>query len=133
MNTTNAREPLKWTEDAIFSDAQSTLAVRVSKAQSGDRLMFSIELGRLNADRQFIRFFNPRIESKGTYQVSVSFFNVLAFTDLVRQAEEHCKTTIEDDRLEKKRQREVADLDRGKPKMRPGLKQLGKLDRAGKP
>src|SRR5208282_4132514 len=121
------REPLKWVDDAVFSDVQSTLAVRVSKAQSGDRIMFSIELGRVNVNSQFIRFFNPRIESKGTYQVSVNFFNVLAFTDLVKQAEEHCKTAIENERLEKKRLRETADIDRGRPKMRPGLKQLGKL------
>ena len=123
----NQRQPLSWSEDTIIRDDKAgSLAIRINKAVASERTLFSIEIGRIDINQRFIRFLNPKIESDGGYQVAVSFLDTTSLDVLLVLANAHCRAVIENERLDKKRAREVADLDRDKPKMRPGLKKLGK-------
>jgi hypothetical protein len=131
MNDKRDREPLQWKEDVVFVDDRSSLAIRVNKAIGGSRTMFSLEIGRVHLER-FMRFFNPRIDSVGTFEVNVTFFDFASLQALVEKARLHCKTVIEEERIERKRQKEEADVARGKPQMKPGLKQLSKQDAVAK-
>src|SRR5271163_3533828 len=123
------REPLEWSEDTVIKDEKSSLAVRINRAKANDRTLFSVELGRVDVNGRFLRFFNPRVESAGSYQVNISFFDTRPYDAMLIDASERCKTVIEAERLERKIEREERDANRDKPQMRPGLKKLGKMDR----
>ena len=123
------REPLEWSEDTVIKDEKSSLAVRINRAKANDRTLFSVELGRVDVNGRFLRFFNPRVESAGSYQVNISFFDTRPYDAMLIEASERCKTVIEAERLDRKIEREERDANRDKPQMRPGLKKLGKMDR----
>ena len=122
------REPLKWETDAVFEDAESRLAIRVSRAEASSKTLFNTELGRISEDGRFARYFGPKLSSVN-WQVKAEFPDFSVYNKLKIKVVEHVETILQrrnDEILAKKQAKEQADLDRNKPKLRPGLKQLGK-------
>lgn len=131
-----SRAPLDWVVCKDVSDKDTGLTVRISRAD-GFRPRFSIQLGKLLVDKG-----NPRAEPRFIRHIGVfaraenGIVNVekfySTFTALLQEAhkfiyEESQKR--EDEIIETKQSHEKRQLDRDKPKQKPGLKEIAKREK----
>jgi hypothetical protein len=128
------RTPLVWELDRIFHDVlNDCLAIKLNRADANGRKLFSIELGRMNKEGKFLRHLNSRIGRGSNFRATATFPDLSVYSRLLDDVTSHIETelqSITDADLDRRREKEEADANRGKPKVLPGLKSLSKKDAA---
>jgi hypothetical protein len=131
------RKPLEWETDKLFhsysnlSEAamHASIAVKVNRANGETKTFFSVELGRITSEGGFSRFLQPKIGRGVNYQAMVELPNVVGYEALIAEAAEYIRERVQADfdrSLDERREKEEANVLRGKPTQRPGLKRIGK-------
>lgn len=134
--TDNKRAPLEWLVCKDVFDKDSGLVVRISRAD-GFRPRFSLQIGKLLVDRsnpkaepRFVRFLSIFTRAEHGV-VAVEKFHVI-LAKLLEEAHQFIHVASqqrEDEIIETKQTHEKRQLDRDKPKQKPGLKEIAKRDK----
>lgn len=132
----NSRQPLDWVVCKDVFDKDSGLVVRISRAD-GFRPRFSLQIGKLLVDRnnpkgepRFIRHLGVFARAENGVVAVEKFHTILA--QLLEEAHQFIHRTSqqrEDEIIETKQSHEKRQLDRDKPKHKPGLKEIAKRDK----
>lgn len=131
VNQSNESPKPTWAPVHLCHDESTGLCVSVQKSNHYWP-KYSIQIGRMG-DR--IVPYIP-VHTRGDLaRVSLTPTNTDTLTLLVLRAEawiQEDATRISEERLAERQRREQEQLDRGKPKQRPGLKELAKRDKAAR-
>jgi hypothetical protein len=123
---------LEWDTDQIFarSNNEGDVAIKVNRADSQDgRRFYSYELGRVGREGGFTRFLSPAVSKGINWRAELRFIDLETYAPLMADVEAHIRDGIQvgfDAALDRRRQEEEQAVARGKPKMKPGLKKIGK-------
>lgn len=118
-----------WTDDKIFADKTTGLAVKVRK--SNDRTpLFTVETCAQGDGKDFSRM-RVGFSGRRTGKISVAPFHTI-LAGLLTQAYEHIHQAlqaVEDEYIQTDIDRADRQAKRNSGQQRPGLKKLGKMDR----
>ncbi len=91
---------------------------------------FSFSIGKIGNEGRFMSFLNVTHKGYGRGKIEIERTD-MTVCELIRDAEDWCQAQLqiaEDERIEKLQAKEHRELQRDKPKPRPGLKTLAKND-----
>lgn len=133
VHMNDQKKPLEWVVVKDVTDEATGLTVRVSRAEAF-RPRFSFQTGKLIVDAgkkepRFVRYVGVFTRAENGVVAIDGFHTVMA--KLLAETHEFIHRSAqarEDEIIESKQFREKKDLDRDKPKQRPGLKALRKQD-----
>jgi hypothetical protein len=126
------KNPLDWQEVKTVDDRQTAIAFRITRADTGDKALYSLEMGRMPQDSSkpgLIRHVPVKYEVKNGQVRVFDIVDVLRdFANQIVEAVTLDAQAYEDTRGEREKARD----DKTKTTPRPGLKKLGKLDHKAK-
>lgn len=122
----------EWEHAIDFHDEDSGMVLRVRELTGVYKPIYSYELGRANADKKFSRHFAVQLEIvNGIVSIRSNSVDFKAMDKLVQQANQwvlDSRQVREDEIMQEKRDREESQIEREKPRIKPGLKTLSRQD-----
>ncbi len=126
-NTNSGKPPVEWKWVKDFED-DIGLLVRVTESQQF-RPRYSMEIGKMGHENKLLRHIGVMSEGQGKIRLTHDLG--YRISELMKEAQRWIEEKMqanEDRFIEEKANREKAEMDRGKPVQRPGLKRIAKVD-----
>jgi len=127
--TEEKRRKLEWETDHIFFGEVAAIKVNRATGEHG-QVLFSYELGKKGLEGRFQKFLAPSIRRGANFQPAFEWPNVLGeYSVLMQEVTAYVEVEVRrswEKQLDERRLREEGQLEREKPKLKPGLKTLGR-------